>query len=129
MDGVGLAEPAHGGERLDRAGQVVDHLEGHDEVVGAGGDLLGQLAGDVDDLELHAVADAGFGGVLAGGGDRRLVVVEAVDPNLREGLGQGDRRPALAAADLGDSGAGPCRAGRTRPGIVASQSRRQQVAR
>ena len=38
VHGVGLAEPVHRGQCFDGAGQVVDHLEGHDEVVGADGD-------------------------------------------------------------------------------------------
>ena len=64
VDRVGLAESAHGRERLDRSGQVVDHLEGHDEVVGAERDRCRQVAGDIDDCEAGSVPDTGFGGFV-----------------------------------------------------------------
>ena len=88
VHGVGLAEPAHRGEGFYRAGQVVDHLEGHDQVVGARGRPRGEVTGDVDDLEVGSVAHTGVGGVLAGGHDGRFVVVEAVDPELGERPGE-----------------------------------------
>ena len=45
----------------------------------------------VAQLEANPIADTRLGRVLAGGGDRRLVEVVAVDLHIREGGGDGDR--------------------------------------
>ncbi|MBA3287901.1 MAG: hypothetical protein H0U21_07745, partial [Acidimicrobiia bacterium] len=105
--GVGLPEAPHGAECLLGSGEIVDHFEGEHDVVAVGPDPRRQVARHVDQLEPHPLADPGLGGVLAGGGDRCLVVVEPVDLDLRPGACDGDRGPALAASDLGDS----CRTG------------------
>ena len=58
------------------------------------------------DLEADPVGEAGVGGALAGGVDRALVGVEADDGRRRVGLGEQQRRRAVAAADVGDVRAG-----------------------
>jgi hypothetical protein len=84
----------------------VDHLEREHEVVRAGRRVAGQVARHVGDVEVHALAHAGVGGVLASGGNGGLVVVEAVDGDVGPCLGDRDRGPALAAADLCHARAG-----------------------
>ena len=49
------------------------------------------------------VADARGADVLLGGGHRGLVRVDAVDAHVGEGFGQGDARPSLPHADVGDA--------------------------
>ena len=82
----------------------MDHLEGHDQVVGTGCDCCRQLPCDIDDFESGPFPDTGFGGVLARCGDGGVVVVVSVDADLGERLGQRDRRPTLSAADLRRAG-------------------------
>ncbi len=57
------------------------------------------------DLEGDPVVDAGLVGAAAGGGDRRVVVVEADDRAVRVGLPEQDGGGAVAAADVGDADA------------------------
>ena len=59
-------------------------------------------AGGVDDVEGDPVGDSGVRGVAAGPADRLLVGVVPVDVQVRVRLGQLDRGPAQAAADVGD---------------------------
>ena len=59
------------------------------------------------DLEAHPVGQPGVGGALAGGVDRAVVGVEADDGRRGIGLGEQQRRCAVAATDVGDRRAPP----------------------
>ena len=80
----------------------MQHFEGENRVVGTGEGRVG----DVRDDEPHPVGDPRFCSVAAGGLDRRRVDVERVDLDVRVADRQGDRRPALAAAEFGDRASG-----------------------
>src|SRR5690606_159704 len=99
---AGPPQLAHRREDPDRVGDVVQHLDGHDQVGVAGDRGRCSAAARVPQLEAHPVADAGVGRVLAGCGDGGLVEVDAVDGGVRVRLGDGDGGDALAAPDLDD---------------------------
>ena len=90
-------------QRFHRAGQVVHALEEEHHVVP--GCPVGRGVAEVADLHGDPVGDAVGDGVAAGGSDRGVVVVEPVDAQVAERLGQFDGRPAGAAAEVAD----PCR--------------------
>ena len=93
-----MGQPPRCPECLHRTGQVVQHFEGDNRVVRTGQGRIG----DVRDDEPHPIGDPRGLGVAARGLDRRRVDVETVDLHARVADRERDRRPALAAAELGD---------------------------
>jgi hypothetical protein len=88
------------GAGTDRVTHVVQAVEEADQVVGA----IERRCGC--GLEADPVGKAGIGGPLTGRVDRALVSIEADDVGGRVGLGEQQGRCAVAAADVGDPGAG-----------------------
>src|SRR5207344_2487352 len=82
----------------DWVGHVMEHLDGHDEVVVA---VDGRVSG-VTQLEPRAIGHAGLDRGALRGRDGRVVEVVAVHLGVRVRAGDRDRGEALTTAHLGD---------------------------
>ena len=87
----------HRRQHLDRAGMSCTHSIASATSYGPPGSPRG-----VGEVEGDPVRHAGLLGVRPRRGQRDHVQVDAVDRHLREPGASADRRPALAAADVGD---------------------------
>ena len=98
---MSAGQPAHRAKHTDGIRQVVDALQGDHHVVAAvGAEAVGSAG--VDGVERDAIRHAARLGVGAGGVDGGAVDIEAVDLGVGVGHGDADRRPAEAAADVGE---------------------------
>jgi hypothetical protein len=101
--GAVAGQPAGRPQRRDRVREVVHRLDRQHHLVAAGQ----RRVGGVGDGEADAVGDAGLRRIAARRLDRGRIDVEPVDAQPGVPPRQRDRRPALAAPQLGDRAAGP----------------------
>ena len=85
------------GRRADGVAHIVQAVEKGDEIVAVARELLGRRNREDD-----AIADTGLFGGFAGAGDRRGMIVEAVEARFREGFRHHDGGCAVPAAHVGD---------------------------